>query len=122
MFENLEVKDPKEAQAKYMQAMQRMKTKHASEIKEMERKHSLAIGRYEVRFDELKAEVKRAREASEDTISRDLWDKARQDHREAIAKWEKAMQYSEEKRKQAEKKAVSSVNNCAPASSQTNGH
>lgn len=73
----------------------------------------MEIERRDVGIDELRKELKRSLEeskrASEDsiTVSREVWDKQRQDNREAIAKWEGAMRISEEKRRQAERKAVS---------------
>jgi hypothetical protein len=106
MFENLDVKDFKEAQAKYLVALQKQKTKHATEIKELERKHAVWMSRRELRVEELKDALERAQDTSKEVVPKDSWDAARQDHREAIAKWEKALQHSEEKRKQTEKKAV----------------
>jgi uncharacterized protein YeeX (DUF496 family) len=106
MFENLGVKDTKEAQQNYMQMMQRQKAKHKKEVEDLEKKVRDIPQRYEMRIEELKTSVRRLEMVAGDTISRELWDKQRQEHREAISKWEKAMQYSEEKRKQAEKKAV----------------
>jgi hypothetical protein len=107
MFENLEVKDFKEAQAKYLAALQKQKTKHAVEIKELERKHAIWMSRRELRVEELKDALERSQDTNKEVVPKDSWDAARQDHREAIAKWEKALQQSEEKRKQTEKKAVS---------------
>ncbi|KAF2120290.1 hypothetical protein BDV96DRAFT_642129 [Lophiotrema nucula] len=104
MFENLEVKDFKEAQSKYLAALQKQKTKHAKEIVDMENRHRLAIGRFEVRCDELKSDLKRAQEVTKDTIDKHVWDKERQDHREALAKWEKALAKENERRKQIEAK------------------
>lgn len=106
MFENLGVKDTKEVQQNYMQMMQRQKSKHKKEVDDLEKRVRDIPQRYEMRIEELKASVRRLEMVAGDTISRELWDKQRQEHREAISKWEKAMQYSEEKRKQAEKKAV----------------
>ena len=106
MFENLEVKDFKEAQAKYLAAMQKQKNKHDAEIKELERKHAISTSRRDLRVEELKDALEKAQDYSREVVPKESWDAARQDHREAIAKWEKALQQSEEKRKQAEKKAV----------------
>ncbi|KAF2736349.1 hypothetical protein EJ04DRAFT_542567 [Polyplosphaeria fusca] len=104
MFENLEVKDFKEAQAKYLNALQKQKTRHAAEMVDLENKHRQALSRYDLRADELKSDLKKAREANENTVSKDTWDKERQDHRAAIAKWDKALKESQEKRLHAESK------------------
>jgi hypothetical protein len=107
MFENLGLKDEKEARAKWLETCEKMREKHAREKSEMERKHSEAISRLEIRNEELKAAVKAARSAAEDTISRELWDKMRQEHRETIARWEQAMREQERRQKQLESKMVS---------------
>ncbi|KAF2194614.1 hypothetical protein K469DRAFT_650524 [Zopfia rhizophila CBS 207.26] len=106
MFENLEVKDFKEAQATYMKALQKQKTKHVNEVKDIETKHRQAVGRYEIRLEELNGELKRAKEAlKEETFTREQWDKQRKEHREAEGKWEEAAKHQKEKRTQAEAQA-----------------
>ncbi|KAF2749405.1 hypothetical protein M011DRAFT_517980 [Sporormia fimetaria CBS 119925] len=105
MFENLGVNDPREAHDKYMQTFQKQEAKHAMDMKELQRKHAEAIARLEIRNEELGSALKAAKNALAETMPRDEWDRQRQDHREAIAKWENAMIHSEEKRKQAEAKA-----------------
>ncbi|KAJ4360359.1 uncharacterized protein N0V89_000921 [Didymosphaeria variabile] len=99
MFENLEVKDFKEAQAKYMVALQKEKTKHAAEITKMERKYQM-MERYRVRVDELEHELKRKAQEHDGCIARDTYDKCRKDNRDAIAKWENAFKHVEEQREQ----------------------
>lgn len=108
MFENLAVKDPKEAHAKYVQALEKQKSRHASDMKEMQRKHEQAMQRLEARNEELKASVSTAQK-TKDAIPRDQWDKRCQEHRDAIAKWVDAMKLVQDRVKQAEKKAVSSA-------------
>ncbi|KAF2442670.1 hypothetical protein P171DRAFT_363804 [Karstenula rhodostoma CBS 690.94] len=99
MFENLEVKDFKEAQAKYMVALQKEKTKHATEMTKMERKFQM-MERYRVRVDELEHELKRMAKEHDGCVSRDFYDKARKDSRDAIAKWENTFKGVEEQREQ----------------------
>lgn len=106
MFENLEVKDFKEAQAKYMQALQRQKTKHAAEIRQMEKEHALGMSRRQVRIEELESELDRWKENHGDCKEKAVWDAARKEQREAITKWENAMKDSEEKRLQMHNKIV----------------
>jgi hypothetical protein len=126
MFENMKVKDPNEAQQNYLNSLNEQKQRHQKELQDvaedlnkkykdkvnelrdkLQKQQADALGRYEMRFEELKNDARRAKAEAANGIEREQWDKMRQEHRETIAKWEKAMQYSEEKRKQAEKKAVS---------------
>ncbi|KAL5373630.1 hypothetical protein DPSP01_012567 [Paraphaeosphaeria sporulosa] len=99
MFENLDVKDFKEAQAKYMVALQKEKTKHAAEITKMERKIQM-LERYRVRAEELDEEKKRTAKEHDNCVSRDVYEKCRKDQRDAISKWENAFRNKEEEREQ----------------------
>jgi hypothetical protein len=107
MFENLEVKDFKEAQTKYLNALNKQKVKYMHEIEEMEKKHIDAIKRYRLSHDEMKGDLKRQQDLCENHVDRDIWDKARQEHREALAKWEAHSRGLEERKKQIEAHAVS---------------
>lgn len=107
MFENLEVKDFKEAQAKYVVAMQKEKSKHAAEITKMERKFQM-MERYRVRVDELEQELKRMTHEHDGCVSRDLYDRSRKESRDAIAKWENAFKRVEEHKEQWDAKIVGS--------------
>lgn len=108
MFENLEVKDFKEAQAKYVVALQKEKTKHAAEMTKMERKFQM-MERYRVRVDELEQELKRMAREHDGCISRDVYDRSRKDSRDAIAKWENAFKGVEEQKEQWNAKMVSKL-------------
>ncbi|ORY16452.1 hypothetical protein BCR34DRAFT_597733 [Clohesyomyces aquaticus] len=92
MFENLEVKDFKEAQARYMKAMEKQKIKHAAELKDLEAKQRLADIRYDMRVEELKGELSKVKEALKDTYTKEQWEKLRQQHRKEIDRWEDALQ------------------------------
>ena len=107
MFENLEVKDFKEAQAKYMVALQKEKSKHAAEMTKMERKFQM-MERYRVRVDELEQELKRITQEHEGCVARDLYDRSRKESRDAIAKWENAFKRVEEHKEQWDAKIVGS--------------
>ncbi|CAI6336598.1 unnamed protein product [Periconia digitata] len=102
MFENLEVKDFKEAQAKYTNALQKERTKHASEVRQMEKDYALGMSRRQVRIEELEAQLGHMIQNHKNCISKDVWDAARKEQREAISKWEGAMKRVEEKRGQME--------------------
>ncbi|KAF2204895.1 hypothetical protein GQ43DRAFT_363586, partial [Delitschia confertaspora ATCC 74209] len=95
MFENLEVKDFKEAQARYQNSLEKQQAKHTAIVKDLERKHAQALGRHEVRIEELSNELKKAREALNDTVSKEAYNKQREYAREEIAK---AQRHSEEQR------------------------
>ncbi|KAJ4288581.1 hypothetical protein N0V90_011818 [Kalmusia sp. IMI 367209] len=95
MFENLEVKDFKEAQAKYMVALQKEKTKHAAEISKLERNNQMN-GRYKIRVEELEMEMKRMVKEHQNCVSREDHDDYRKQTRETIAKWENAFRRVEE--------------------------
>lgn len=107
MFENLGVKDPKDVHAGYLQAMEKQKARHANELQDTQKKYEDKIQRLEIRNEELKGEVKELRNHSAETVSKEAWDSQRKDHREAIAKWEESMRWSEGRRKEFERKAVS---------------
>lgn len=109
MFENLEVKDFKEAQAKYMNALQKQTTKHANEIRQLEKQHALDTSRRLVRIEELESELSRWTASHKDCTSRETWEKNRQDQRAAIAKWEKAMKAVEEHKLQMSNNLVSAT-------------
>jgi hypothetical protein len=100
MFENLEVKDFKEAQAKYTLAMQKQKTKHAAEIRQMEKDYALGMNRRQVRIEELQAQLESVGKSHQGCTPKDVWDAARKEQRDAISKWESAMKRMEEKRGQ----------------------
>ena len=108
MFENLEVKDFKEAQAKYMVALQKEKTKHAAEMTKMERKFQM-MERYKDRVDELEHELKRLAHEHDGCVTREMYDRSRKESREAIAKWENAFKRVEEHKEQWDAKVVRST-------------
>jgi hypothetical protein len=108
MFENLEVKDFKEAQAKYLVALQKERTKHAADMTKMERKYQM-MERYRVRVDELEQELKRKAQEHDGCVPREVYDRYRKDNRDAIAKWEQAFKRVEEQNEQREAKMVSEL-------------
>lgn len=106
MFENLEVKDFKEAQAKYVQTLQKERTKHVVEIRQMEKDYALGMTRRQMRIEELETQLDRMTQNHKNCTPKDVWDAARKEQREAIAKWESAMKRVEEKRGQMESHIV----------------
>ena len=106
MFENLDVQDFKEAQTRYLNSLEKQKAKHTAIVKEMERKHAQALGRHEVRIDELTSELKRAKDALKDSITRSQWDDFRQECRDREEHILKDRAEQRTKRKQVEAELV----------------
>jgi hypothetical protein len=110
MFENLEVKDFKEAQAKYLKALEKQKDAHDREMRAMHQKHVGDMARHELRIEQLRNVDKELREWKEvhaECPGRAEFDKARKDSREAIAKWERTAEEAVAKIKRMDAKFVS---------------
>ncbi|KAF2683852.1 hypothetical protein K458DRAFT_478185 [Lentithecium fluviatile CBS 122367] len=114
MFENLEVKDFKEAQAKYKRAMEKQKEildkakdSHEKEIKALNKKHAEDIQRHDLRVEELRQaerELRELRAQHDNCPSKKQWDAARQQQREADAQWMQKVKEVEEYKKHMEAK------------------
>jgi hypothetical protein len=110
MFEHLEVKDFKEAQAKYTRALEKQKDAHEKDIQALSRKHQQDIMRHELRVEELRhaeKELRELRAEHEGCPSKKKWDAARQQQREADAQWMQKVKEIEEYKKVMEAKLVS---------------
>lgn len=111
MFENLQVKDFKEAQAKYLKALEKQKEAHDKEMRVLHQKHVGDLARQDLRIEQLRNVDKELREWKDAHVGcggRAEFDKARQESREAIAKWERTMEEAAAKIKRMEVKLVSS--------------
>lgn len=113
MFENLEVKDFKEAQARYLKSLDKQKAKHAAIIKDMETRHAHALSRHELRMEELADELKRAKEASKDTIAKSDWDKLREEYRQRESELVNQRNEQRTRRKQLETRHVRALTSIA---------
>ncbi|KAF3039385.1 hypothetical protein E8E12_007719 [Didymella heteroderae] len=92
MFETLEVKDPKEARDRYMALLAKEKAK----FEKIEKEYNMSASRKELRIEELKNELKTAKEELEIAVSRDAFEKERKAHKANVAKWEKVFKEREE--------------------------
>lgn len=105
-FESLEVKDFKEAQQKYARSLERMKMKQAAELQQLESKYTERLKRQEARIEQMMEELRLAKAANENVVSKEHWDKQRQEYREAGKKWEETANITREAHKQALRKIV----------------
>ena len=112
MFENLEVKDFKEAQAKYLKALEKQKDAHDKEMRAMHLKHTGDLARQELRIEQLRnvdKELREWKDVHHGCPGRAEMDKARQESREAISKWERTTEEAVAKIKRMDAKIVSFV-------------
>ncbi|KAF2873954.1 hypothetical protein BDV95DRAFT_488295 [Massariosphaeria phaeospora] len=112
MFENLEVKDFKEAQAKFQQAMhalQREKSKHASELRKLEKDCALSVARRDIRIEELSNELDKAKTSPVGFISKEDHDKERQTSREDAKKWRETIEKVKEEKWQTDSKLADAI-------------
>jgi hypothetical protein len=110
MFENLEVKDFKEAQTKYLKALEKQKDKHDAEMRLMHKNHDQKIQRLEARVDELRSADRQLRELRaeyEKCPKKEDLDKIRKESRDTISRWETTMDEAVAKIKRHEAKMVS---------------
>ncbi|KAF2624926.1 hypothetical protein BU25DRAFT_347006 [Macroventuria anomochaeta] len=92
MFETLEVKDPREARDRYMALLVKEKAK----FDKIEKEYTMSSSRKEVRIEELKNELKAAKEELDLAVSRDAYEKERKAHKANVAKWEKVFKERED--------------------------
>ncbi|KAJ8108335.1 hypothetical protein OPT61_g8244 [Boeremia exigua] len=92
MFETLEVKDPREARDRYIALLAKEKAK----FDKIEKDYNMSASRKEVRIEELKNELRIAKEELEMAVSRDAFEKERKAHKANVAKWEKVFKEREE--------------------------
>ncbi|KAJ4335054.1 hypothetical protein N0V95_009011 [Ascochyta clinopodiicola] len=92
MFETLEVKDPREARDRY----QALLAKDRAKFEKIEKEYAMSSSRKEVRIEELKNELKAAKEELDLAVSRDAYEKERKAHKANVAKWEKVFKERED--------------------------
>lgn len=110
MFENLDVKDFKDAQAKYLKALEKQKESHEREIRLLHQKHVGDLSRHELRIEQLRNDNEGLRELQKfhnGCPGKEGYDKSRQESRDAIGKWEKVTEEAVAKIKRQEAKMVS---------------
>ena len=102
MFETLEVKDPREARERYLSLI----VKERAKFEKIENEYAMSASRKEVRIEELRSELKAAKEELEAGVSREAYEKERKSHKANVAKWEKVFKEREEAWKVSNAKLV----------------
>ncbi|KAF1938924.1 hypothetical protein EJ02DRAFT_382770 [Clathrospora elynae] len=104
MFENLEVKDPREANKRFREVLEKERTRNIEKLAKLEkeyakkaREHDMALGRRDVRIDELKSELEHATGSLEAGITKERYEKERKASKAAIAQWETVFKQNEER-------------------------
>ena len=105
MFETLEVKDPREARERYLSLI----VKERAKFEKIENEYAMSASRKEVRIEELRSELKAAKEELEAGVSREAYEKERKSHKANVAKWEKVFKEREDVWRQATAKVVSDL-------------
>ena len=127
MFENLEVKDPREACKRFKELLDKERIRHAEKLNKIEKEHAkkereqeMALSRRDIRIDELKNELEHASGSLGEAITKERYEKEREASKAAIKKWEKIFKENEEKWRGDRARAVSSSCLCISMSA-TNG-
>ena len=114
MFENLEVKDPREACKRFKDLLEKEKTRNAERLSKLEKEHAkrerdheMSMSRREIRIEELKSQLEQANGSLEVGVSKDRYEKEHKAHKAAIDKWESVFKQNEEKWRQQQAKLVS---------------
>jgi len=114
MFENLEVKDPREACKRFKELLDKERIRHAEKLNKIEKEHAkkerdheLSSSRRDVRIDELKHELEQTKESLANAVTKERFEKRVHESKAAIDKWAKAFQENEERWKSMDAKAVS---------------
>jgi hypothetical protein len=124
MFENLEVKDPREACKRFKDLLEKEKTRNAERLSKLEKEHAkrerdheMSMSRREIRIEELKSQLEQANGSLEVGVSKDRYEKEHKAHKAAIDKWESVFKQNEEKWRQQQAKLVSREALCMAISS-----
>ena len=128
MFENLEVKDPKEASKRFKEALEKEKSRNAERLNKLEKEygkrekdHEMALSRRDLRIDELKKDLEHASSSLEAGVTRSQYEREWKANKDNIAKWQQTFRDNEEKWKNALNRAVcakSSLYICAISNSE----
>jgi hypothetical protein len=119
MFENLEVKDPREACKRFKDLLEKEKIRNTEKISKLEKEHAkrerdleMSLGRRDVRIDELKNQLEQANGSLEVGVTKERYEKEHKAHKDAITKWELAFKQNEERWRQQQAKVVSNDSIC----------
>ncbi|KAF1844267.1 uncharacterized protein K460DRAFT_388124 [Cucurbitaria berberidis CBS 394.84] len=119
MFENLEVKDPREASKRFREALEKEKTRNTEKLIKMEREHAkrekdheLALSRRDVRIDELQSKLEETEQRNEVGVTKAQYEKERKAHKANVAQWEKVFKQNEDKWRSTQAKLIESEVHC----------
>jgi hypothetical protein len=114
MFENLEVKDPREACRRFKELLDKERIRHAEKMNKIEREHAkkerdheMALSRRDIRIDELKNELENVNASLASAITKERYEKERDKSKATIEKWIQVFKENEEKWKGDRARAVS---------------
>ncbi|USP80273.1 uncharacterized protein yc1106_07547 [Curvularia clavata] len=117
MFENLEVKDPREACRRFKELLDKERTKNAEKLAKIEKEHAkkekeheMALSRRDIRIEELKSELEHASGSLEVAITKERYEKERKANKAAINQWEAVFKQNEERWKGMQHKMVEAEN------------
>ncbi len=104
MFENLEVKDPREASLRFKAALEKEKARSLEKLTKLEKEHArreheheLALDRRNVRIEELQSELEAVKGDLQVGVSKGQYEKERKAHKANVAQWEKVFKQNEDK-------------------------
>lgn len=116
MFENLEVKDPREASKRFKEALEKEKARNAERMNKIEKEHArrekeheLALDRRNVRIEELQSELVTVKDELQVGVTKAQYEKERKAHKANIAQWEKVFKQNEDKWRSMNAKQIESV-------------
>ncbi|KAJ4373307.1 hypothetical protein N0V83_003601 [Neocucurbitaria cava] len=115
MFESLDVKDPREAVKRLKDALDKEKVRSTEKLHKMEKEHArkekeheMALGRREVRIEELQSKLEAAEQRNEVGVTREQYEKERKAHKANVAQWEKVFKENEDKWRSTQAKLTES--------------
>jgi len=114
MFENLEVKDPREACKRFKELLDKERIRNTEKLNKIakehakkEKEHEMALSRRDMRIDELKSELEHASGSLDVAITKERYEKERKANKAAINQWETVFKQNEERWKNMQHKMVS---------------
>jgi hypothetical protein len=114
MFENLEVKDPREACKRFKELLDKERIRNAEKLAKIEKEHAkkekeheMALSRRDIRIEELKSELEHASGSLDVAITKERYEKERKANKAAINQWETVFKQNEERWKGMQHKMVS---------------
>ncbi|EDU43637.1 MAD multi-domain protein [Pyrenophora tritici-repentis] len=117
MFENLEVKDPREACKRFKELLDKERIRNGEKLNKIakehakkEKEHEMALSRRDMRIDELKSELEHASGSLDMAITKERYEKERKANKAAINQWETVFKQNEERWKNMQHKMIEAEN------------